>query len=157
MAQFLANQVAVEDHNIVHSQLQPLLSPAMLSCSHNAIVSYLWNCYLGAGGGGFPVDDDLYVVHAVVAAVAGTAIVPNLQSPIARLDFAAGRFSLTYAPEWLLERAHDIDEAPNAAQLASLATYDIVYLTGGDPIGFRRNILRAGLPARLRAMPRRSG
>ena len=103
MAQFLANQVAVEDHNIVHSQLQPLLSPAMLSCSHNAIVSYLWNCYLGAAGGGFPVDDDLHVVHAVVAAVAGTAIVPNLQSPIARLDFAAGRFSLTYAPEWLLE------------------------------------------------------
>ena len=65
MAQSLANQVAVEDHNIVHSQLQPLLSPAMLSCSHNAIVSFLWNCYLGAAGGGFPVDDDLCVVHAV--------------------------------------------------------------------------------------------
>jgi peptidase E len=30
------------------------------------------------------------------------------------------------------------------------STNTIIYLTGGDPIGFRRNIVRAGLPARLR-------
>jgi peptidase E len=44
----------------------------------------------------------------------------------------------------------DIDEEPNEEQLARLDQYDVIYLTGGDPIGFRRNILRAGLPGRLR-------
>jgi len=44
----------------------------------------------------------------------------------------------------------DIDEEPNERQLARLDEYDVVYLTGGDPIGFLRNILRAGLPSRLR-------
>jgi len=44
----------------------------------------------------------------------------------------------------------DIDEEPNERQLARLDEYDVVYLTGGDPIGFRRNFLRAGLPSRLR-------
>jgi peptidase E len=44
----------------------------------------------------------------------------------------------------------DIDEEPNEEQLAHLDQYDVIYLTGGDPIGFRRNILRAGLPGRLR-------
>jgi peptidase E len=45
----------------------------------------------------------------------------------------------------------DIDEDPVGALLDHLADFDVVYLTGGDPIGFRRNILRAELPARLRA------
>lgn len=45
----------------------------------------------------------------------------------------------------------DIDEKPSEDQLARLAEYDVIYLTGGDPIGFRRNLLRAGLPERLRA------
>ena len=44
----------------------------------------------------------------------------------------------------------DIDEGPDEAQLARLHEYDVVYLTGGDPIAFRSNILRAGLPSRLR-------
>lgn len=44
----------------------------------------------------------------------------------------------------------DIDEAPDAEQLALLDRYDVVYLSGGDPIAFRRNGLRVGLPARLR-------
>jgi peptidase E len=43
----------------------------------------------------------------------------------------------------------DIDREPNEEQLAHLDQYDVIYLTGGDPIGFRRNILRAGLPGRL--------
>jgi peptidase E len=34
--------------------------------------------------------------------------------------------------------------------LARLDQYDIIYLSGGDPIGFRRNIQRVGLPAQLR-------
>ena len=45
----------------------------------------------------------------------------------------------------------DIDEEPNEAQLTHLDEYDVVYLAGGEPIGFRRNILRAGLPAVLRS------
>jgi len=44
----------------------------------------------------------------------------------------------------------DIDEEPDEGQLARLDEYDVIYLTGGDPIAFRRNILRAGLPMRLR-------
>jgi dipeptidase E len=44
----------------------------------------------------------------------------------------------------------DIDEEPNEGQLARLDQYDIIYLSGGDPIVFRRNILRTGLPTRLR-------
>lgn len=44
----------------------------------------------------------------------------------------------------------DIDQEPNDAQLAHLDQYDVVYLTGGDPIAFRRNVLRAGLPALLK-------
>jgi peptidase E len=62
--------------------------------------------------------------------------------PAAQAEFAANGFSnLEYC---------DVDEQPEAAQLAGLARYDVVYLTGGDPIGFRRNILRTGLSARLR-------
>jgi len=45
----------------------------------------------------------------------------------------------------------DIDESPDRSVLAHLAEFDIVYLTGGDPIGFRRNLFRAELPARLSA------
>jgi hypothetical protein len=39
----------------------------------------------------------------------------------------------------------DIDEEPDEGQLARLDQYDVVYLTGGDPIGFRRNILDIAL------------
>lgn len=44
----------------------------------------------------------------------------------------------------------DIDEQINSLQLFQLAEYDVVYLSGGDPIRFRRNLLRAGLSERLR-------
>jgi peptidase E len=43
----------------------------------------------------------------------------------------------------------DIDEQINLIQLSQLAAYDIIYLTGGDPITFRRNILHSGLSAQL--------
>jgi dipeptidase E len=43
----------------------------------------------------------------------------------------------------------DIDEETNHIQLSQLEQYDIIYLTGGDPIRFRRNILRIGLSGRL--------
>jgi peptidase E len=44
----------------------------------------------------------------------------------------------------------DIDEEPDEARLARLDEYEIVYLSGGDPIVFRRHLARAGLAARLR-------
>ena len=44
----------------------------------------------------------------------------------------------------------DIDEESNERQLERLTQYDIIYLTGGDPIIFRSNILQAELSTRLR-------
>ena len=62
--------------------------------------------------------------------------------PIAQEQFGAYGFSnLEY---------FDIDEELNEVQLAILDQFDIIYLTGGDPLGFRRNILRSGLSTRLR-------
>jgi peptidase E len=43
----------------------------------------------------------------------------------------------------------DIDEEADETRLSRLDEYDIVYLSGGDPIAFRRNILRVGLPVIL--------
>ncbi len=43
----------------------------------------------------------------------------------------------------------DIDEKPNEMQLSTLNQYDIVYLAGGDPIRFRRNLLRSKLFTQL--------
>jgi peptidase E len=44
----------------------------------------------------------------------------------------------------------DIDEAPDHALLSQLTGFDVVYLTGGDPLRFRRNITRVNLGDRLR-------
>lgn len=45
----------------------------------------------------------------------------------------------------------DIDEQPNEHQLAHLDEYDVVYLTGGDPLLFCRRLGRGGLGERLQA------
>jgi peptidase E len=45
----------------------------------------------------------------------------------------------------------DIDAEPNIAHLRLSERYDVVYLTGGDPLLFRRNIRRSGLADQLRA------
>jgi peptidase E len=44
----------------------------------------------------------------------------------------------------------DIDDDPNQEQLARLERYDVIYLSGGDPIGFRKNLHRSGADAGLR-------
>lgn len=44
----------------------------------------------------------------------------------------------------------DIDRDADEVQLAYLREFDIVFLSGGDPIRFRRNLLRTGLGGRLR-------
>ena len=46
----------------------------------------------------------------------------------------------------------DIDETPDQALLHQLVGYDVLYLTGGDPLRFRRNIARVDLGPRY---PRR--
>jgi peptidase E len=44
----------------------------------------------------------------------------------------------------------DIDEEPDSGQLAALHQFDVIYLSGGDPLVFRQNLLRTGLDHRLR-------
>ena len=62
--------------------------------------------------------------------------------PTAQNQFSAYGFSnLEYC---------DIDEKPDETQLAALDQYDVIYLSGGDPIGFRRNVLKSGLSTQLR-------
>lgn len=62
--------------------------------------------------------------------------------PIAQNQFSAYGFSnLEYC---------DIDEKTNEMQLTFLDQYDVIYLSGGDPIRFRQNILRSGLSIQLR-------
>jgi peptidase E len=43
----------------------------------------------------------------------------------------------------------DIDEQPDSRQLAGLAGYDIIYLTGGEPLALRHNIVKLDLAGRL--------
>ena len=44
----------------------------------------------------------------------------------------------------------DIDENLDQVQLAYLHEFDVIYLSGGDPVRFRYNAIRAGLSGRLR-------
>ena len=44
----------------------------------------------------------------------------------------------------------DIDEDRDEVQLAYLHEFDIIYLSGGDPLRFRYNAIRSGLAGRLR-------
>lgn len=44
----------------------------------------------------------------------------------------------------------DIDEDRDDVQIAYLHEFDIIYLSGGDPVRFRYNAMRAGLAGRLR-------
>ncbi|HUE87383.1 MAG TPA: Type 1 glutamine amidotransferase-like domain-containing protein [Vicinamibacterales bacterium] len=44
----------------------------------------------------------------------------------------------------------DIDEDLDQVQLAYLHEFDVIFLSGGDPVRFRYNAIRAGLSGRLR-------
>lgn len=44
----------------------------------------------------------------------------------------------------------DVDEDLDQVQLAYLHEFDVIYLSGGDPVRFRYNAVRAGLAGRLR-------
>jgi peptidase E len=58
-----------------------------------------------------------------------------------RLFSAAGLEQLEYL---------DIDEDLDQVQLAYLHEFDVIFLSGGDPVRFRYNAIRAGLAGRLR-------
>ena len=80
--------------------------------------------------------------HPRIAWIAPFTRTGHEHFPIAQDQFAAyGFLNLEYC---------DIDEGPNEVQLAALDQYDVIYLSGGDPIGFRQNIVRSGLATRLR-------
>jgi len=90
---------------------------------------------------------------AVVDAIRRTSRRPRIAwiPPISisggkRLAAARERFASYGFPD--LEYC-DIDAHPDEGLVDHLMEYDVVYLTGGDPLVFRRNIFRSGLHARL--------
>jgi peptidase E len=44
----------------------------------------------------------------------------------------------------------DIDDERDEVQIAYLHEFDVIYLSGGDPVRFRHNAIRSGLSGRLR-------
>ena len=74
-------------------------------------------------------------------------IPPDTDGGEAHFDDACRRFAaLGFAR---LEYC-DIDRRKDDVALAYLHEFDVVYLSGGDPLKFRYNLLRAGLGGRLR-------
>ena len=74
-------------------------------------------------------------------------IAPDTASGHAHFDDAVQKFREFGFDE--LEYC-DIDEEKDDVQLAYLYEFDIVYLSGGDPLLFRYNMIRTGLSGRLR-------
>lgn len=98
----------------------------------------------------FPSTDNPAVIDCMrasspdlrVAWIPPSTVTGRARFPAARQLFESHGFpALEYC---------DIDEEPSERQLAGLDQYDVIYLSGGDPIAFRSAILRIGLPARLR-------
>ncbi len=80
--------------------------------------------------------------HPRIAWIAPSTRTGHQHFPVAREQFAVHGFSnLEYC---------DVDEEPNERQFAALDRYDVIYLPGGDPMGFRQNILKSGLSTHLR-------
>ncbi len=84
-----------------------------------------------------------------VAATLRIAFIPPF-TDVDRVRFRAARDQFASRGFEFLEYC-DIDADVDAAQLARLDGFDIVYLSGGDPLRFRSNISRSGLAERLRA------
>jgi peptidase E len=74
-------------------------------------------------------------------------IAPDTPGGLTHFDLARERFAALGFDQ--LEHC-DIDQDKDEVQLAYLYEFDIVYLSGGDPVLFRYNMLRAGLGGRLR-------
>lgn len=91
----------------------------------------------------------------VVAAIRATGMNPRVAwipptTASGRRRFAEARAVFQSLGVQQLEYC-DIDEEFNERQLAHLDEYEVVYLTGGDPILFRQNIGQRDLAERLRA------
>jgi peptidase E len=64
-------------------------------------------------------------------------------------QFAAARARFTVLGFHQLECV-DIDDDRDEVQIAYLHEFDVIYLSGGDPVRFRHNAIRSGLAGRLR-------
>ena len=73
-------------------------------------------------------------------------IAPFSEGAPARFALAQARFA-----EFGIQHLEycDIDQEPDDVQLAYLGEYDVVYLSGGDPVRFRYNMLRTGAGGRV--------
>ncbi len=98
----------------------------------------------------FPSTTNVAVVDRIRAAAAAPRIawIPSFTDKD-RVQFAeaAQRFGEGGFAE--LEYL-DIDEELDQVQLAYLHEFDVIYLSGADPVRFRYNAIRAGLAGRLR-------
>jgi peptidase E len=97
----------------------------------------------------FPSTGNDHVFERMKATAARPRIAwipPVTDSHGQRFAHAQQRFG-SFGLDWL--EYCDIDEETNPIQLSHLEQYDIIYLAGGDPIRFRRNIFRTGLAERL--------
>jgi len=98
----------------------------------------------------FPADAAPRLVErlqAVAAAPRIAWIAPQTEGGRANYEQAVASFSHLGFTQ--LEYC-DIDREKDDVQLAFLHEFDIIYLSGGDPIAFRYHLLRAGLGGRLR-------
>ena len=92
--------------------------------------------------------------HAVVARIQAAGRSPRVAWVAPSSSAGPARFLTAQAVFRAFGVEHleycDIDDKPDAAQFALLDRYDVVYLTGGDPILFRQNMRRTGFGERLR-------
>jgi dipeptidase E len=98
----------------------------------------------------FPTSAHPKVVERISAAAREPRIAwipPDTDGGEAHFDDASRRFAALG-----FERLEycDIDRRKDDVELAYLHEFDVVYLSGGDPLKFRYNMLRAGLGGRLR-------
>jgi len=98
----------------------------------------------------FPVTISDVVVQRLRRAAARPRVawIPPLTST-GHAHFAAAEVAFRDLGVSSLEYC-DIDEEPNETQLSALSQYDAVYLTGGEPLQFRHNILKCNLVDHLR-------
>lgn len=98
----------------------------------------------------FPASAQPAIVERLRAAGTESRVAwipPDTESGHAHFDVARRQFAdlgfdgLEYC---------DIDRERDDVQLAYLADFAVIYLSGGDPIRFRLNMLRSGLGGRLR-------
>jgi len=99
-------------------------------------------------------DFPLTTNHAVVARIHSSGPSPRVAWVAPSASAGRARFPTAQAVFRRLGVEHleyrDIDDEPNGRHVEPLDRYDVVYLSGGDPVLFRQNIRRTGFGERLR-------